>query len=119
MGKGMNDIEKALLEELAENGTDKARELFLQWQEEKIKAKERLIAKLEQVTQIQEGEQKIPTWYTEREMYDWLINNKYSDTIARELAPMLSKQYSSAFRKGWQMGQDALKLDGGVYKPIN
>ena len=40
------DIETQLINELAENGTDKARELFLKWQEQRIKAKERLIEKL-------------------------------------------------------------------------
>jgi len=40
------DIETQLMNELAENGTDKARELFLKWQAERIKAKELLIEKL-------------------------------------------------------------------------
>ena len=43
------DIETQLIDELAENGTDKARELFLKWQEQRIKAKERLIEKLNAV----------------------------------------------------------------------
>jgi hypothetical protein len=43
------DIETQLINELAENGTDKARELFLKWQEQRIKAKERLIEKLNAV----------------------------------------------------------------------
>lgn len=43
------DIETQLMNELAENGTDRARELFLQWQEERIKAKEKLIEKLKAV----------------------------------------------------------------------
>lgn len=43
------DIETQLINELAKNGTDKARELFLKWQEQRIKAKERLIEKLNAV----------------------------------------------------------------------
>ena len=44
------NIEQELMNELAKNGTDKARELFLLWQEERIKIKERLIEKLNQLT---------------------------------------------------------------------
>lgn len=43
------DIETQLINELAENGTDKARELFLKWQEQRIKATERFIEKLNAV----------------------------------------------------------------------
>lgn len=43
------DIETQLINELTENGTEKARELFLKWQEQRIKAKERLIEKLKVV----------------------------------------------------------------------
>ena len=45
------DIEKALMNELVENGTDKARDLFLKWQESRIQAKEMLLGKLEQVNE--------------------------------------------------------------------
>lgn len=40
------DIETELINELADNGTDKAIELFIKWQEQRIKAKQRLIEKL-------------------------------------------------------------------------
>ena len=40
------DIETQLMNELAENGTDRARELFLKWQEKRIKATERFIEKI-------------------------------------------------------------------------
>lgn len=39
-------------------------------------------------------------WYTEQELNSWLIKNKYSKKIANELAPMLLKNYNSAFKKG-------------------
>lgn len=45
------DIEKALMDELAKNGTDRARDLFLKWQESRIQAKEMLLDKLEQVNE--------------------------------------------------------------------
>jgi hypothetical protein len=40
------DIERELINELAENGTDKARNLFIKWQEQRINAKQRLIKNL-------------------------------------------------------------------------
>jgi hypothetical protein len=43
------DIETQLMNELAENGTELGRKLFLKWQEERIKTKERLIGKLKAV----------------------------------------------------------------------
>ena len=46
------DIETQLMNELAENGTDRARELFLKWQEERIKSKERLVEKLKAVNKL-------------------------------------------------------------------
>lgn len=39
-------------------------------------------------------------WYTEQELHSWLVKNKYSKSIADELAPMLLKNYNSAFNKG-------------------
>jgi hypothetical protein len=45
------NIEKELMNELAENGTDKARDLFLKWQENRIQAKETFLSKLDQVNE--------------------------------------------------------------------
>ena len=36
------DIEKALMDELAKHGTDKAKDLFLKWQESRIQARKAL-----------------------------------------------------------------------------
>ncbi len=43
-------------------------------------------------------------WYTEDELISWLKKNKYSDTIAKELAPMLVRNFNSAFKKGFELG---------------
>jgi hypothetical protein len=37
-------------------------------------------------------------------MYTWLKKNGYSENIANELAPMLSNNYNSAFKKGFEVG---------------
>jgi aromatic ring-opening dioxygenase catalytic subunit (LigB family) len=51
---------------------------------------------------------KPPTWYTEREMYDWLRSKSYSHDIAKELAKMIADNYQKAFIKGYEMGKGAL-----------
>lgn len=54
-------------------------------------------------------------WYSEYEMKTWLLKNNYSEQIAMELAPMLVKNYNSAFNKGYQMGRDdTLKSQGRI-----
>lgn len=49
-------------------------------------------------------EKKKINWYTEQELITWLKHNKYSENIAKELAPMLLKNFNSAFKKGFEVG---------------
>jgi hypothetical protein len=44
-----------LMQAIAESGDEKVQAVFLEWQDEKIKAKERLIEKLDKLLKASEG----------------------------------------------------------------
>ena len=49
----------------------------------------------------------VPCWYTEKEMYAWLINHQYSEQIAKELAAPYAENLQRAYKKGHQHGLTA------------
>ena len=53
--------------------------------------------------ELTEGEEEThcPNWYSEKEMYDWLIHEHYSKEIATELAEKYAIDLQRAFKKGW------------------
>jgi hypothetical protein len=69
------DIETKLMNELAENGTDRARELFLQWQEERIKSKESFIEKLDAVNNNCDLANVMPSLPSDGETEKWFDEN--------------------------------------------
>ena len=46
-----------------------------------------------------------PVWYTEREMYHWLILREYAPSIAKELAGDYARHLQAAFDKGFEIGK--------------
>jgi hypothetical protein len=55
------------------------------------------------------GENGVPIWYTESEMYDWLLLHNYSREIAKELSGLWAKDLQRSFEKGWEK---AMRDDG-------
>ena len=51
MKKPEMSTESKLIKELADNGTKKAQELFLKWQEERLASKQRLLDRLDALTE--------------------------------------------------------------------
>jgi uncharacterized protein YaaN involved in tellurite resistance len=45
-------------------------------------------------------------WYTENEMYQWLITQKYSEEIAKELSTKWAADLQWSFNKGFKKGSD-------------
>lgn len=45
-----------------------------------------------------------PIWYTQNEIYDDLIRNKYSEEIAKELSQKWADDLQGAFNKGYEKG---------------
>lgn len=46
-----------------------------------------------------------PVWYTEGEMYHWLILREYAPSIARELSKDYARHLQAAFDKGFEIGK--------------
>jgi hypothetical protein len=46
-----------------------------------------------------------PIWYTESEMYHWLILREYAPNIARELSKDYARHLQDAFDKGFDIGK--------------
>jgi hypothetical protein len=66
MRKTKEDIEDQIINELAENGTQKARELFLKWQEGRLKATEQFIEMLkshEPIKDIFPNDHETEVWF--------------------------------------------------------
>lgn len=59
---------------------------------------------------------EVPLWYTEKEMYDWLIRNKYSEDIAKELSGVWARDLQGAFKKGWEKARNDNNRTDSEYK---
>jgi hypothetical protein len=54
-----------------------------------------------------------PIWYTENEMYQWLIRENYSEQIAKELSSKWADHLQGAFNKGFEKGARYREQIGG------
>ena len=61
-----------LIQAIAESGDEKVMNIFLEWQEEGIKAKERLIEKLDKLLKKSEGK---PETTSENSLHKHAVNN--------------------------------------------
>ena len=59
-----------------------------------------------------------PLWYTESEMYHWLILREYAPSIARELAKDYARHLQAAFDKGFEIGNRQAQNAAGEPYPI-
>jgi len=63
----------------------------------------------EEIERIATGSVAAPKpdeWYTENEMYQWLITQKYSEEIAKELSTKWAADLQWSFNKGFKKGSD-------------
>jgi predicted transposase/invertase (TIGR01784 family) len=51
-----------------------------------------------------------PIWYTQEEMYYWLISEKYSIEVAKELSDKFAASLQSSFEKGFEKGLHLVSL---------
>lgn len=53
----------------------------------------------------------VPQWYSEHEIYEWLISKNYSKQIAMELSGYWFTDLQGAFKKGWEKAKHESKKE--------
>lgn len=68
-----------------------------------------------QEQQLVSSESKPPEWYTESGMYNYLLNQKYSEEIAKELSKLFADVLQGAFKKGWEKGYNDFNPNSNTF----